>query len=113
MTATLLPSPFRKLLFLFCANKFRSEYLWVRHVHDVVDGHDDLTEAQVISLNSPRWELDPVIWSNKQIGFLLFVNAVIDGPMVKDEVFEAVREYFDKREIVEVVTVQVRFLRNP
>lgn len=110
MTATSLPPPFRKLLFLFCANKLGSEYLRIRHIDDAVDGHEDLSEAQIIALKLPRWELDPAIWSNKQRAFLVFVDAIKVGPVVEDGVFEGVREHFDEREIVEIITMQVRFL---
>jgi alkylhydroperoxidase family enzyme len=111
ITATSLPSHFRKLLFLFCAQKFQCEYMWVRHIDDAVDNPEDgLTKAQMAALEKKEWILDESIWSEDEQAFLNFVNEVIDSPTVSDAVFDAARKYFNEREIVEIITMQACIL---
>lgn len=48
------------------------------------------------------------IWSENERALLEFLDAVITGPGVSDDVFSRARQYYSDQALVEIVVIQVR-----
>lgn len=96
-----IPVNLREILTLFCAVKFRCQYIWSRHI----DGakKEGITTSQLQALQD-RDLRNPQVWDDKQIAFLVFLDEVIDRPEARDESFMEARKWFDDRQIVKIIT---------
>lgn len=65
-----------------------------------------LSEDQISAVAEGNF-MTPV-WSEKERALLQFLDAVITGPGVSDEVFSRTKTYYSDQALVEVVVIQVR-----
>lgn len=100
-----IPVNLREILTLFCAVKFQCQYIWVRHIDGAKKG--GVTASQIDALQN-RDLRNPEVWDERQIAFLGFLDEVIDIPVTRDESFFEARKWFDERQLVEIITAQVR-----
>lgn len=101
-----LPKYNRELLTLYCSVKFKSEYIWTRHVDGA--SKNGVTERQLQALKQGDiYNHD--IWNEKSMAFLAFLDDVIDHPVATDDTFDEARRWFDDKQMVEMVTAQVRW----
>jgi alkylhydroperoxidase family enzyme len=99
-----LPPRLVQLLTLFCSVKFKSDYIWSRHLEDA--RKIGVTDAQFDALRSSNTR-NPVVWGEKEIAFFRFLDQVTDGPEASDESVNEVKKFFDDKQIVEMIVAQV------
>jgi len=101
-------SPFlRETLALYCSIKFECEYIWNRHTDDARNA--GLTDTHLQALKD-RDIGNRGVWTEEQVSFLAFLGDVIDRPEATNAAFSEARKWFDERQIVEIITAQVRIL---
>ena len=96
-----LPRSIRELVTLFGARANAASYEWAQHV--ALSSAAGVTEAQRGALE--RGELDPALFNPQEIAALRFATAVETGPTVSDAIFNAAREHFSDRQLVEMVGI--------
>lgn len=89
----------RELLILMVSQTFEAPYVWDQHVP--ISEVCGVTEAERESLLCGPPALEA--FSEKDIAYLAFVQAVATAPQVADDVLMAVRAHLSDREVVEVV----------
>ncbi|KAM5356651.1 hypothetical protein ACJ41O_003297 [Fusarium nematophilum] len=101
----------RELVILLSTSKFRSSYEWSHHA--VVSANEGVTDTQREALAQAGKQKGYFQGQDKtslfapQEGLLLsFVEAVIDGPEVAEDLWAKVKAEFSEREIVEIITLQ-------
>ncbi|KAI3528933.1 beta-glucuronidase [Colletotrichum filicis] len=110
-----LSSKNRELVILLSTAKFRSTYEWTHH--STVSAKEGVTDAQreVIAQAgrqkgyfSSQGKLEALaeLFTSKEKALLLFIEAVIDGPEVADELWTKAQTEFSDREVVEMITLQ-------
>ncbi|KAK1539137.1 beta-glucuronidase [Colletotrichum costaricense] len=110
-----LSSKNRELVILLSTAKFRSTYEWTHH--STVSAKEGVTDAQreVIAQAgrqkgyfSSQGKLESLaeLFTSKEKALLLFIEAVIDGPEVADELWTKAKTEFSDREVVEMITLQ-------
>ncbi|KAK1480222.1 beta-glucuronidase [Colletotrichum tamarilloi] len=110
-----LSSKNRELVILLSTAKFRSTYEWTHH--STVSAKEGVTDAQreVIAQAgrqkgyfSSQGKLKSLaeLFTSKEKALLLFIEAVIDGPEVADELWTKAKTEFSDREVVEMITLQ-------
>jgi len=82
--------------------------MWTRHRDDAIRG--GVTAEQIADLEAEDMVLDAAVWPEKERAMLGFLDGVISSPVVSGVVFERMRTYFNEREIVEILTMQVSTL---
>lgn len=113
-----LSSKNRELVILLSTAKFRSTYEWTHH--STVSAKEGVTDAQreVIAQAgrqkgyfSAQGKLESLadLFTPREKTLLLFIEAVIDGPEVADELWAKAKTEFSDREVVEMITLQVGF----
>ncbi|KAF9873995.1 hypothetical protein CkaCkLH20_08367 [Colletotrichum karsti] len=109
-----LSSKNRELAILLSTSKFRASYEWTHHVP--VSTKEGVTDAQrdVLAqagkqkgffLRSPPQTAD--LFTLQEQTLLVFLEAIIDGPQVSEEIWKRAKSEFSDREIVEIITLQV------
>lgn len=110
-----LSSKNRELVILLSTAKFRSTYEWTHH--STVSAKEGVTDAQreVIAQAgrqkgyfSAQGKLESLadLFTPREKTLLLFIEAVIDGPEVADELWAKAKTEFSDREVVEMITLQ-------
>ncbi|KAG7076082.1 beta-glucuronidase [Colletotrichum scovillei] len=110
-----LSSKNRELVILLSTAKFRSTYEWTHH--STVSAKEGVTDAQrevIVQAGrqkgyfSAQGKLESLaeLFTSKEKALLLFIEAVIDGPEVADELWTKAKTEFSDREVVEMITLQ-------
>jgi 4-carboxymuconolactone decarboxylase len=97
---TLLPADLRELVILRIAVLNGAPFEWVSH--EPIARRAGLTDQQLQAL---RAEPRASVWSPVQEAVLAFTDASTRAVDVPDDVFAAVRNHLDDRQLVELVTV--------
>ncbi|KAG9228533.1 AhpD-like protein [Amylocarpus encephaloides] len=98
-------SPYtNELVSLWVSRRTSSDYHWKKHVPTAKA--TGLTEEQILAVASGN--VQAASWSEKDMALLSFLDAVITGPEVSNEIFSKAREHFNDQALVEVVVIQVR-----
>lgn len=100
-----IPVKMRQILTLLCAVKFHCQYIWTRHINDAQKA--GVTASQIDALLN-RDLRNPEVWNEREIAFLVFLDEVIDSPVARDGSFLEASKWFDERQLVEIITAQVR-----
>ncbi|RAK75295.1 carboxymuconolactone decarboxylase family protein [Aspergillus fijiensis CBS 313.89] len=88
-----------ELVIMLTTANFQSTYEWTHHV--LVALKAGVTRAQ-----------HPEAWfSPRDIVLLTFVETITQQPEVGDELWERVRQEFSGREVVQIISLQVRLFR--
>jgi 4-carboxymuconolactone decarboxylase len=98
--ATMLPADLRELVILRIAVLNGAPFEWVSH--EPIGRRAGLTDRQLAAL---RAEAPVPVWSPVQAAVLAFTDASTRAVDVPDDVFAAVREHLDERQVVELVTL--------
>ena len=101
-SATTLPADLRELVILRVAVLNRAAFEWA--AHEPVARRAGLRDLQLRVLQTPDAALEPV-WSPVQSAVLEFTDASTRAVAVPDDVFEAVREHLDDRQVVELTAI--------
>jgi alkylhydroperoxidase family enzyme len=108
----------RELVILLSTSKFQSSYEWTHHI--TVSNNEGVTDAQRVVLakagNQKGYLLQQEkagqiadLFTPQEKTLLVFLEAVIDEPKVGDDLWARAKAEFSDREIVEIITLQVRF----
>jgi len=95
-----LPADLRELVILRIAVLNRAPFEWVSH--EPIARRAGLGDRQLAAL---RAEAPEPVWSPVQAAVLAFTDAATRTVDVPDDVFAAVREHLDDRQVVELVTL--------
>jgi len=60
-----------------------------------------------MALEKEDWGSDKAMWSKGEIVVLRFVNESINPPSVSGELFKLIKVYFNDKEILGIISVQV------
>lgn len=109
-----LSKKLRELVILLSTAKFQSSYEWTHHVgvsarHGVSDAQRAVlaTAGRTKSFFSSADHRERAKEFSAQEALLLqFVEAVIEGPEIDDDLWEKVKGTFTEREIVEIISLQ-------
>jgi alkylhydroperoxidase family enzyme len=71
--------------------------------HEPISRSVGVSDAQRTALAAKRWT-DPTFSASQQ-AMLTFVEAVADGPVVPDPIFDALRDHFTDQQIVELIVL--------
>ena len=96
-TGTTLPGDVRELVILRVAVLNDAAFEWA--AHEPIARREGLTDLHLRVL---RAEVDEPVWSPAQAAVLAFTDASTRAVDVPDEVFAAVREHLDQRQVVEL-----------
>ena len=99
---TTLPADLRELVVLRVAVLNGAEFEWVSH--EPIARRAGLVDLQLRVLRTPEACCEPV-WSPAQSAVLAFTDALTRQVAVSDEVFAAVREHLDDRQVVELTAL--------
>ena len=94
----------RELLCLLNAKRLKCEYQWKQHVP--IARQNLVTEKQIAAIFAGEIVGDD--FSLEEKALLAFLDQVIRGPEVDEDVFMNARAFFNDQILVEVVTMQVR-----
>lgn len=100
---TSLTPHLRELVCLLNAKRTECDYQWKQHVQ--IAKSIGITEEQILALSSG--DTSGELWTEDEKALLAFLDAVIAGPVVSNNVFARARIYFNDQILVEVVTMQV------
>ncbi|KUJ16914.1 uncharacterized protein LY89DRAFT_67667 [Mollisia scopiformis] len=92
----------RELVCLLNAQRLACEYQCKQHIQ--IAKTVGITDGQIEALISGN--ISSSVWSASEKALLAFVDEVIAGPEVSDEVFANVRRCYSDQVLVEVVTMQ-------
>ncbi|KAF8857238.1 hypothetical protein BDZ45DRAFT_744625 [Acephala macrosclerotiorum] len=92
----------RELVCLLNAKRLACEYQCKQHIQ--IAKTTGVTDAQIEALTSGN--ISSTVWSASEKALLAFVDEVISGPEVSDEVFANARRCYSDQLLVEVVTMQ-------
>jgi AhpD family alkylhydroperoxidase len=99
---TTLPADLRELVVLRVAVLNDAAFEWVSH--EPIARRAGLADPQLQALRTERAGSEPV-WSPAQAAVLAFTDAATRAVVVRDDVFAAVREHLDDRQVVELTTL--------
>jgi AhpD family alkylhydroperoxidase len=99
---TVLPADLRELVVLRVAVLNGAPFEWVSH--EPIARRAGLADPQLQALRTERAGSEPV-WSPAQAAVLAFTDAATRAVVVRDDVFAAVREHLDDRQVVELTTL--------
>jgi alkylhydroperoxidase family enzyme len=108
-----LPKKLRELATLYLSARFQSSYEWDHHVP--LSAQAEITEAQREMLRVVVFE-DANFFANgggkgmfedREIVMLTFLEAMVLGPEVSDELWQQTTKFFSEREIVELISLLV------
>jgi AhpD family alkylhydroperoxidase len=97
---TTLPADLRELVILRIAVLNGAPFEWLSH--EPIGRRAGLTDRQLAAL---RADTPEPVWSPVQAAVLAFTDASTRAVEVPDDVFAAVREHLDDRQVVELVTL--------
>lgn len=109
-----LPKRLRELATLYLSAKFHSSYEWTHHIP--LSAKAGVTDAQRTMLHEDAVK-DEDFFANgrgegsfeeRENSMLVFLEAVVKGPEVSDELWEKTRKHFNDGEIMELLSLQVR-----
>lgn len=86
------------------AHRLKCEYQWVQHTQ--IARSAGVLDSQISAIVAG--DISGKVWSVEERALLGFLDAVIQGPEVDDDVFAAAKKHFTDQTLVEVVTLQVR-----
>jgi len=98
----------RELVCLLNAMRLKCEYQWKQHCQ--IAKSTGVPEAQISAIAAG--DITGDMWSTEEKALLAFLDAVIGGPEVDDEIFSEAKSHFPDQVLVEVVTLQVRDTMN-
>ena len=96
-----LPRSIREMVTLLVASTDAAEYEWGQHVS--LSGAAGVSDEQRVALK--RGDIEPPCFSPPEHAALRLTAAVLAGPEVDDEVFNAAKKYLSDRQLVELVGV--------
>ena len=96
---TTLPSDLRELVVLRVGALNGAEFEWA--AHEPIARREGLTDAQLRALRDGSGD----VWTPVQAAVLAFTDASTRAVEVPDEVFAAVREHLDDRQVVELAAL--------
>jgi alkylhydroperoxidase family enzyme len=100
-------SPYlRELVCLLNAKRLSCDYQWKQHFQ--IAKSIGIQEAKLSAIAAG--DVSGEVWAVEEKALLAFLDAVIKGPEIDDVVFATARIHFSDQVLVEVVTMQVRFL---
>ncbi|CAG8983267.1 hypothetical protein HYALB_00002703 [Hymenoscyphus albidus] len=94
-----------ELVSLWVAKRASSDYHWRKHVP--TSRIAGLSEDQISAVS--EGDLMTPLWAEKDKALLKFLDAVIDGPGVSEEIFRRAREFYSDQALVEIVVIQGYF----
>ncbi|PLB48268.1 hypothetical protein P170DRAFT_497562 [Aspergillus steynii IBT 23096] len=112
----LLSNRDRELVILLTTSKFNSVYEWTHHLP--VSLKAGVTKKQQSALEASARQKDYFVdakcdgeagFSAKDLTLLAFMETIIQGPEVSEELWRRVRSEFSDREIVEIISLQCDF----
>ena len=98
-SGTTLTADLRELVILRIAVLNGAAFEWA--AHEPFGRRAGLTDGQLRALRGPDAPTEPV-WSPAQVAVLRFTDASTSSVTVPDDVFAAVREHLDDRQVVEL-----------
>lgn len=100
-TATALTDIDRELVILACGTCYSAPYETAQH--EPISAALGVTDAQRAAIAARQW--DAGCLSPAQQALLRFVAAITAAPTVEEVVFDAVREHYDDRQVVETIVI--------
>jgi alkylhydroperoxidase family enzyme len=108
----------RELVILLSSAKFGSVYEWTHHIPiSARFGVTDIQREELLKAGKTKGYFSEAYWMRNKAGFtqkerllLTFLEAVVDVGEVDESVWEKTSEAFSKREIVEIISMQVGVL---
>lgn len=111
----LLSARDRELIILLTTSKFNSTYEWTHHLPLSLKAGVTRKQQSALEASAKRNDYfigrkyDPEAgFSEKDHVLLSFVETIIQQPEVSDELWKHVKDKFSDREIVEIISLQVR-----
>lgn len=108
-----LPRKERELATLYLSASFRSSYEWDHHIPLSAQAGVTKERREVLRSAVDRdtrffaKDGGQGMFEERERGMLKFLEAMVRGPDVGDELWEETRGYFSEREIVELISLQV------
>jgi alkylhydroperoxidase family enzyme len=110
-----LSKKLRELTILLSAAKFESDYEWRHHVPlSAKFGITDVQREEILKAGAVNGYFTEDYWTRNDPGFdqkekvmLTFLEAVIDKGEVGEGIWQKTTEVFSKREIMEMISMQV------
>lgn len=108
----------RELIILLSAAKFRSYYEWTHHIplsakFGVTDEQrEEIQRAAKVKgyFSDEYWKRNDAKFDKKEQVLLTFLEAILDFPEVDEATWQKAAETFSKRQIMEMLTMQVSIL---